>query len=67
MQAVFAVKFLAHFTLHHARPSAQFFNLSGHGHFDMASCDRYFSGKLEDFDYPEEAIKASLAHLPKVG
>jgi tryptophan synthase beta chain len=44
-----------------------FFNLSGHGHFDMASYDRYFSGKLEDFDYPEEAIKASLAHLPKVG
>ena len=44
-----------------------FFNLSGHGHFDMASYDRYFAGKLEDFDYPEEAIKASLAHLPKVG
>lgn len=44
-----------------------FFNLSGHGHFDMASYDRYFSGKLEDFNYPEEAIKASLAHLPKVG
>lgn len=25
------------------------------------------SGKLEDFAYPEEAIKASLAELPKVG
>jgi tryptophan synthase beta chain len=44
-----------------------FFNLSGHGHFDMASYDRYFSGKLEDYHYPEEAIKASLTHLPKVG
>ncbi|MET0048161.1 MAG: TrpB-like pyridoxal phosphate-dependent enzyme [Sedimenticola sp.] len=43
------------------------FNLSGHGHFDMTSYDRYFAGELEDFDYPEEAIKESLAHLPKVG
>ena len=43
------------------------FNLSGHGHFDMASYDRYFAGELEDFEYPDEAIKDSLAHLPKVG
>lgn len=44
-----------------------FFNLSGHGHFDMASYDRYFAGQLKDFNYPEEAIHASLANLPKVG
>jgi tryptophan synthase beta chain len=44
-----------------------FFNLSGHGHFDMAAYDRYFAGELTDFDYPEEAIAESLAHLPKVG
>lgn len=43
------------------------FNLSGHGHFDMASYDKYFAGKLEDFDYPSEAVQASLARLPKVG
>ncbi|MEW8563297.1 MAG: TrpB-like pyridoxal phosphate-dependent enzyme, partial [Candidatus Thiodiazotropha sp.] len=43
------------------------FNLSGHGHFDMSAYDRYFKGELEDFDYPDEAIQASLAHLPKVG
>jgi tryptophan synthase beta chain len=43
------------------------FNLSGHGHFDMAAYDSYFSGKLEDFEYPQEAIAASLQHLPKVG
>lgn len=41
------------------------FNLSGHGHFDMASYDRFFKGELEDYEYPEEAIKASLANLPK--
>jgi tryptophan synthase beta chain len=48
-------------------PKTLLFNLSGHGHFDMASYDRYFAGKLEDFDYPQEAVTASLAHLPKVG
>lgn len=43
---------------------ALFFNLSGHGHFDMASYDKYFAGELEDFDYPAEAITAALARLP---
>ncbi|MDH5784332.1 MAG: TrpB-like pyridoxal phosphate-dependent enzyme [Chromatiales bacterium] len=43
-----------------------FFNLSGHGHFDMASYDKYFSGELEDYDYPQEAIDAALHNLPKV-
>ena len=42
------------------------FNLTGHGHFDMSSYERYFSGKLEDYAYPESAIKESLQHLPKV-
>ncbi len=43
------------------------FNLSGHGHFDMAAYEQYFSGKMEDYEYPEAAImKAELA-LPKVG
>ncbi|MCL2524337.1 MAG: TrpB-like pyridoxal phosphate-dependent enzyme [Betaproteobacteria bacterium] len=43
------------------------FCLTGHGHFDMASYDRYFSGQLEDYDYPAEAIAESLKHLPQVG
>ena len=43
-----------------------FFNLSGHGHFDMASYDKYFAGELVDYDYPEEAVKAALARLPKI-
>jgi tryptophan synthase beta chain len=33
----------------------------------MASYDRYLAGELEDFDYPEAAIKESLKHLPNVG
>lgn len=43
------------------------FNLTGHGHFDMSSYERYFAGKLENYDYPAEAVAASLAHLPKLG
>ena len=43
------------------------FNLSGHGHFDLAAYDAYLSGQLEDYEYPEERIQESLAHLPKVG
>ena len=41
--------------------------LSGHGHFDMSSYDRYFAGELRDYDYPAEAIRDSLARLPKFG
>lgn len=43
-----------------------FFNLSGHGHFDMASYDKFFSKELEDYEYPAEAIEEALKHLPKV-
>jgi len=47
-------------------PKVLFFNLSGHGHFDMASYDKYFSGGLEDYAYPEHEIEAALHRLPKV-
>ena len=42
------------------------FNLSGHGHFDMAAYDSYFRGELSDYAFPEEEINKALAHLPKV-
>jgi tryptophan synthase beta chain len=42
------------------------FNLSGHGHVDMAAYDAYFAGKLEDFAHPDEAIAESLKSLPNV-
>jgi len=42
------------------------FNLSGHGHFDLAAYDQYFAGKLEDFEYPREAVERSIANLPRV-
>ena len=42
------------------------FNLSGHGHFDLGAYEAYLSGKLEDYDYPEEAVKEAMAKLPEV-
>jgi len=42
------------------------FNLSGHGHFDLAAYEAYLSSQLEDYDYPAEAVQASLAKLPTV-
>jgi len=42
------------------------FNLSGHGHFDMAAYDNYLDGKLEDYAYPEERVKEAMKNLPKV-
>jgi len=47
-------------------PKTLLFCLSGHGHFDMASYDRYLSGKLEDLDYSKELVDAALKELPKV-
>ena len=42
------------------------FNLSGHGYFDMGAYDAYFSGKLQDYEYPEEAVAAALQRMPQV-
>jgi len=39
---------------------------SGHGHVDMAAYDAYLSGKLTDYEYPEEKVKEALASLPQV-
>jgi tryptophan synthase beta chain len=42
------------------------FNLSGHGHFDLGSYEKYFDKELEDYDYPADAIEESLSKLPTV-
>ena len=43
-----------------------FFNLSGHGHFDMQAYMDYFAGKLEDHEHDAEALKRSMLGLPSV-
>ncbi|OIN95411.1 MAG: TrpB-like pyridoxal-phosphate dependent enzyme [Deltaproteobacteria bacterium CG1_02_45_11] len=39
---------------------------SGHGHFDLTAYDTFMSGKLEDYELPQEKIKEALSKLPKV-
>lgn len=40
------------------------FNLSGHGYLDLGAYSDYLSGRLVDYEYPEEMIKRSLSKLP---
>ncbi|MDD1679603.1 MAG: TrpB-like pyridoxal phosphate-dependent enzyme [Methanomicrobiales archaeon] len=40
------------------------FNNSGHGDFDLSAYESFFQGKLEDYEYPADLIRESLAHLP---
>ena len=39
---------------------------SGHGHFDLAAYDEYLSGRMQDYEYPEDKVKEALASLPEV-
>ncbi|MBI4277514.1 MAG: TrpB-like pyridoxal-phosphate dependent enzyme, partial [Armatimonadetes bacterium] len=42
------------------------FNLSGHGHFDLKAYEEFLAGRLEDFAYPEDAIKKAMAELAAI-
>ncbi len=42
------------------------FNLSGHGHFDLASYHAYLDNQLENDDFPEEQLKDLSQRLPQV-
>ncbi len=42
------------------------FNLSGHGHFDLAAYDSYLHGGLSNHEHPQAAIDSALQNLPKV-
>ena len=42
------------------------FGLCGHGHFDMASYQKYFAGELKDEAYDEQELAMALAGLPSV-
>jgi tryptophan synthase beta chain len=32
----------------------------------MAAYESYLDGKLEDYEYPEEAVKKAMTNLPEV-
>ncbi len=42
------------------------FGLSGHGNFDLTAYEAYTSGKLVDYEHPQEEIDKALAQLPQV-
>lgn len=42
------------------------FNLSGHGHFDMASYDAFFAKNLQDYSLEDELLTKSIAAIPAV-
>jgi tryptophan synthase beta chain len=43
-----------------------FFNLSGHGHFDLSAYEAYLTNNLDDFEYTDEMLKAGLATIPSI-
>lgn len=40
------------------------FNLSGHGHFDMTSYDKYYAGDLHDYNLPDHELEKAAKCLP---
>lgn len=42
------------------------FNLSGHGHFDLAAYDMYNSGKLVDAPLSDKALQNGFTSIPKI-
>jgi tryptophan synthase beta chain len=42
------------------------FNMCGHGHFDLASYERFMSGQLEDYELPQERIEHALETVPQI-
>ena len=42
------------------------FLLCGHGFFDMAAYDEYFSGRLQPYEYPAEKVAESMDKLSKL-
>lgn len=43
-----------------------FFNLSGHGIFDLAAYDEYNACRMKDSTFDEEGMKKALAELPTI-
>ena len=48
-----------------AREKVIVFGLSGHGMLDLQGYADYFAGLLEDYEYPEDEVKAAMAMLPE--
>lgn len=40
--------------------------LCGHGHLDMGAYERYFSGEIVDYEFPEEKVQEAMNRIPAV-
>ncbi|MCP4223838.1 MAG: TrpB-like pyridoxal phosphate-dependent enzyme, partial [Actinomycetia bacterium] len=40
--------------------------LCGHGHLDLAAYDRYLSGDMVDYEFPDDRVNDALAGLPQL-
>jgi len=43
-----------------------FFNLSGHGDFDLAAYEEYLAGRLKDFEYTGEMLEKGFSTIPVI-
>jgi tryptophan synthase beta chain len=64
--AVRAAMDLANEARESGEPRVILFNLSGHGHFDLAAYDAFHTGNLENIELPQEQIDEAMAALPAV-
>ncbi|MDP8904943.1 MAG: TrpB-like pyridoxal phosphate-dependent enzyme [Chloroflexota bacterium] len=46
------------------RPRVILFNLSGHGHFDLAAYESFVAGRLEDYEFPAAEVAAAMERVP---
>ena len=58
--------FIAHECKESGEAKTIFFNLSGHGHFDLSAYEAYLNGNLQDFEYTDEMLKAGLETIPQI-
>ena len=42
------------------------FHVCGHGNFDMAAYDSYFSGQMTDYELPDAEIEKAMETVPVV-
>ena len=47
-------------------PKTFLFSFSGHGLLDLSSYDKFYTGDLHNYEYPEEAIAEATKYLPQL-
>jgi tryptophan synthase beta chain len=40
--------------------------LSGHGHFDLSAYEKFLSGDLQDYEFPQDKVKEALQDCPQI-